>query len=200
MPCQNFGVVKWLIICLCATQQTIPVTLMEVVSPTRLPHSLHAAAQLAAGLWHLISMACQLKANVPTCPPLYVAPLQILTGLSYCLLTQPKATGHLHLRGWAGSASVDSHSGMWASVSCVWRQRRGKSRADQRAAQSICQLIDEEQRRGEWEGRWRQREKRWLKDLWLFVRLQRQPSLLHILSQHDWEREGDGDKSEAPHV
>lgn len=112
MPCQKFGMLKWLITCLCVTQQTIRVTLMEAVSPARLPPSLPAATQAAAGLWHLISMACQLKANVPTCPPLCVAPLQILTGLSYCLLTEPKATGHLHLRGGAGSASVDNHSGV----------------------------------------------------------------------------------------
>lgn len=104
--------VKWLIICLCATQQTIHVTVIEAVSSTWLPPSLPAAAQVAAGLWHLISMACQPKANVPTCPPLYVAPLQIPTGLSYCLLTEPKATGHLHLRGGAGSASVDNRSGV----------------------------------------------------------------------------------------
>lgn len=104
-----------MIICLCATQQTIPMAMIEAVSSIRLPLSRRsplAAAQVAAGLWHLISMACQLKANVPTCPPLYVAPLQILTGLSYCLLTEPKATGHLHLRGVAGSASVDNHSGV----------------------------------------------------------------------------------------
>lgn len=92
--------------CLCAAQQPRIVTLIEAVSPTRLP----AAAQLAAGLWHLISIGCQLKANMPTCPPLYVAPLQILTGLSYCLLAKPKATGHLHLRGGAGSVSADNHT------------------------------------------------------------------------------------------
>lgn len=44
--------VKWLIMCLCAAQQTVYVTLIEAVSPTRLP----AAAQLAAALWHLISI------------------------------------------------------------------------------------------------------------------------------------------------
>lgn len=60
-----------------------------------------ATAQVTAGFWHLISMACQLKANVSTCPSLYVASLQILTGLSYCLFTEPKATSHLHLRGGA---------------------------------------------------------------------------------------------------
>lgn len=55
-------------------------------------------AQVTAGFWHLISMACQLKANVSTCPSLYIASPQILTGLSYCLFTEPKATSHLHLR------------------------------------------------------------------------------------------------------
>lgn len=77
--------VKWPMMCLCATRQTVHVTLIEAVSPARLPPSLPAATQVSAGLWHLISMACQLKANVPTCPPLYVALLQILAGLSYCL-------------------------------------------------------------------------------------------------------------------
>lgn len=60
-----------------------------------------ATAQVTAGFWHLISMACQLKANVSTCPSLYVASFQILTGLSYCLFTEPKASSHLHLRGGA---------------------------------------------------------------------------------------------------
>lgn len=94
------------------------------------PHSsLSATAQVTAGLWHLVSMACQLKANVPTCPPLYVAPLRILTGLSYCVHTKPKATGHLHLRGGAGSASVDNHNGGWVSVRCVWWRRREEKKS-----------------------------------------------------------------------
>lgn len=110
-------------------------------------------------LWHLISMACQLKANVPTCLPLYVALLQILPGLSYCLLTEPKATSHLHLRGGAGSACVDDESDVWASERCVWRRGEEKERADQRAARAICQLIDEEHRREKWVERWRRRKK-----------------------------------------
>lgn len=63
------------------------------------------------------------------CPPALLCvwgPLQILTGLSYCLLTEPKATGYLHVRGGAGSASVGNPSGVWASVRCVWRLGEGK--------------------------------------------------------------------------
>lgn len=111
-----------------ATQLTVQVTMIEAVSPARLSPSLRslpAGAQVAAGLRHLISMACQLKANVPTCPPLYVALLQILTGLSYCLLIQPKATKHLHLRGGAGSVSVDDPSAVHVYV-CVTRRRERK--------------------------------------------------------------------------
>lgn len=137
-------VTRWMM-CLCATQQTRIMTLIEAVSPTRLP----AAARLAAGLWHLISIGCQLKANMPTCPPLYVAPLQILSGLFYCLLAKPKATGHLHPRGGAGSVSEDSRAVAWCepAFAVCGAEERGK-RADQRAALSICQFIDEEQRRG----------------------------------------------------
>ena len=92
------------------------------------PHSsLSAAAQVTAGLWHLVSMACQLKANVPTCPPLYVAPLRILTGLSYCVHTKPKATGHLHLRG--GGRECLCGQSQWRvseRALCVVMARRGK--------------------------------------------------------------------------
>lgn len=127
MPYQNFGMVKWLIICLSATQRAIHVTLIEAVSPTRLA----AAVQVSAGLWHLISMACQLKANVPTCPPLYVAPLHILTGLSYCLLAEPKATGHLHLRGGAGECLCgQSQWRVSERTLCGGREREKESRSE----------------------------------------------------------------------
>ena len=164
--------------------------MIEAVSPVRLPLALRsplAASQVAAGLWHLISMACQLKANVPTCLPLCVALLQSVTGLSYCLLTEPKATGHLHLRGGAGSASVDTDTGVWTSVRCVWRWGEEKESADQSAAQSICYLTNEEYRRGEWEERWRRREKMIKRSCGFLSGYNGSPPS-SILSKHDWAR------------
>lgn len=80
------------------------------------------------------------------------------TGLSYCLHAEPKATGHLHGRGGAGSAFCGRSR--WRAgerTLSVCRRGEKKRRADHRA---VCQLIDEEQTRGEWEERWRRRERR----------------------------------------
>lgn len=124
-----------------------------------------AAAQVAAGLWHLISMACQLKANVPTGRPLYVALLQILTGLSYCLLSEPKA-----ICIW----EVEQGVPVWTiTVACermyaVCGGEEGKRRKDQERS-PVCLPVNRwraEER--EWEERWRHTEKRWLKDLAAF--------------------------------
>lgn len=68
----------------------------------RWPLAPHFHGMLAEGkCTHLAALLCMW------------APLQILTGLSYCLLAEPKATGHLHPRGGAGSASVE------ITVACV---------------------------------------------------------------------------------
>ena len=152
------------------------------------PHSsLSAAAQAAAGLWHLVSMACQLKANVPTCPALYVAPFRILTGLSYCVHTEPKATGHLHLRGGAGSASVDNRSAGWVSVRRVWWRWRGEEKKSGSERCPVYLAVN----------RWRvggkvetEREKM-IKRSCVFLSGYdgNPPSFLYILSQHDWEGE-----------
>lgn len=52
--------VKWLIVCLCAAQQTIRVTLMDAVSPTRPTlSSLPAAAQVATVAPHFHGMPAE---------------------------------------------------------------------------------------------------------------------------------------------
>ena len=72
-------------------------------------------------------MAYQLKTNVPTCLPLHVAPLQILTGLSYCLLTERKATGYLHPRDGVGGAAVDNRG---VRVCVMTSRGKGESRSE----------------------------------------------------------------------
>lgn len=161
--------------CLCGTQRTIHVTVIEAVSPIQLPPSLwppFAAAQVAAGLWHLISMACQLKANVPTCPPLCVGPASKSSQdylIFSCLCQRPPAICIWEVEQGVSLWTIAVACEQASERSLFVTERRGKRREQiKRAAQSICQLIDEEQRRGEWEERWRRREKRWLKDLVAF--------------------------------
>lgn len=69
------------------------------------PFCLAAGAQVTAGLRLLISMHCQLKADMPTCTPLCEALLSTLAGLFYCLLTADK--GHWTF---ASAAGVNTES------------------------------------------------------------------------------------------
>lgn len=120
----------------------ISVTLMEAVRPT------HSASTSPLAR-HFHGMPAEGKrAHLPfsVCRPTSDPP-----GLPYCLFNAPKATGHLHVRGGAGE-SLCGQSQWHVSERVVARGERKRS-ADQRAAQSVCQLIDEEERRGEWEER-----------------------------------------------
>lgn len=86
--------------------ELISVILTAAVSCTQPPRcDLSASAQVAAGLWHLISMLCQLKANMPTCTPLCVGLLQIPAGLFIIIVSfkQRKYTGRMQVRGGTGS-------------------------------------------------------------------------------------------------
>lgn len=145
----------------------------------------HAAVQrpLASGSsfpWH----ASRRKMFL-TCPPFVCGPCSE-PWLDYFIVPLPSkrpsaiCVGEVE-QGLASNKSRAYARRVWPEIS---------SRAERRAARSICQLIAGRaaQLRREWAEMWIRREKRWLKDLlfFFFSRLQRKPSILfYFFSQHD---------------
>lgn len=155
-PHQNFGSVKWLIICLCGAQQTVTVTVTQAVSPTwppccctghRWPSAPSFHGRPAEGKRaHLPSLRLRPHSKPPP-PRLILLPP-----------SQAKGRRSFAFKGAELEVPMLTIAVMCGRAWCV-AERRGGNGADQRAARSIYQLIVAEQTRAEWEERWRRGEK-----------------------------------------